>query len=67
MALTLTTVIDNYCMGKYNHTNWDWVEELPMEPNERADAIDDMTTNEAGHDIADIEGNIIFYYDKEEE
>ena len=56
MIRELTDVIDDYCIDNYGHTNWGWTDTLEEE-DQRA-----ITTNEKGEQIADIEGNIIFYY-----
>tara|TARA_R100000664_G_scaffold15473_1_gene24014 strand:+ start:1811 stop:1981 length:171 start_codon:yes stop_codon:yes gene_type:complete len=47
----ITKVIDNYCLKKYGHTNWDWTDTLYDEEDQRR-----MSK------LGELEGNIIFYF-----
>ena len=50
---SLSDVIDDYCQFKYGHTNWVWYDE------EYHCEIED--------DVAEVEGEIMFYYKEDEE
>ena len=48
----LSDVIDSYCQFKYGHTNWVW--------------YDEEYHHGTGDDVAEVEGEIMFYYNEDE-
>jgi hypothetical protein len=62
MSRDITEVIDDYCRSKYGHSNWAWTDTLVDDDQQRA-----VTENEKGETIGEIEGNIIFYFESEDE
>ena len=53
MSRDITEVIDDYCLKKYGHTNWDWTDTLYDEEDQRRMS-----------ELGELEGNIIFYFKK---
>jgi len=58
MSRDITEVIDDYCRDKYGHTNWAWIDSLGEVMREFEQSIKE------GETIGDIEGNIMFYYEE---